>query len=185
MTEWADLTGDFTPYTFWNNSGPGERLTWANNIQVAFTKANVSAFLYWIGAENSTTNSALINLIDDEVVPSKRFWAYAQSSKFVRPGAKRIEATSSQHSVTVSAFQNANGNIAFQVIINATTDCTCLGRSHCQHVMPYITSNLYDLQAQQAIVVGTDGCFNGTIPAKSLVSFVQWVLPFQSVFKFN
>ncbi|ORX38946.1 glycoside hydrolase superfamily [Kockovaella imperatae] len=34
-TEWADLTGDYTPYEFWNHSGPGEGLTWASRIQVA------------------------------------------------------------------------------------------------------------------------------------------------------
>lgn len=72
QSEWADLSGGFTPYTFWNSSGPGEGLTWASHIQIAFASANVSAFLYWIGAENSTTNSGLINMINDEVIPSKR-----------------------------------------------------------------------------------------------------------------
>ncbi|KAF4493520.1 cellulose hydrolase [Fusarium agapanthi] len=73
LTEWADLTGQFTPYTFYNNSGPGEGMTWAGRIQTALVDANVSGFLYWIGAENSTTNSALIDMIGDQVIPSKRF----------------------------------------------------------------------------------------------------------------
>ena len=180
LTEWADLTGDYTPYSFWNNSGPGEGLTWANNIQVAFTQANVSAFLYWIGAENATSNSALISLIGDEVVPSKRFWAYAQFSKFVRPGAHRVKATSTDPLLAVTAFENANGGpVAFQILNNATADydikASVEGGKSCQWVVPYITNNQYDLQAQQAIAVGSDGSFTGRVPAKSLVSFVQCV----------
>ena len=116
LTEWADLTGDFTPYTFYENGGPGEGLTWASHIQVALRDAGTSGFLYWIGAENLTTKSALINLINNEVIPSKRFWAFAQFSKFVRPGARRIEAVSSQANITVSSFKNNNGRIITQLL---------------------------------------------------------------------
>ncbi|VTT59643.1 unnamed protein product [Fusarium fujikuroi] len=120
LTEWADLTGQFTPYTFYNNSGQGEGMTWAGRIQTALVDANVSGFLYWIGAENSTTNSALINMIGDKVIPSKRFWAFASFSRFARPGAHRIEATSSFPLVTVSAFLNTDGTVATQVLNNDT-----------------------------------------------------------------
>ncbi|KAF5003438.1 hypothetical protein F66182_16135, partial [Fusarium sp. NRRL 66182] len=114
LTEWTDLSGGFTPYTFFADGGVGEGMTWANHIQTAFVDANVSAFIYWIGAENSTTNSGMINLINDEVIPSKRFWSMASFSKFVRPDAHRVKATSSEASVTVSAFENTNGVIAIQ-----------------------------------------------------------------------
>jgi hypothetical protein len=42
-------------------------------IQTTFVGANVSAFLYWIGAENaSTSHSALINLDGNSYIASKR-----------------------------------------------------------------------------------------------------------------
>lgn len=173
QTEWADLTGDFTPYTFFDNGGPGEGMTWANNIQTAFTKANVSAFLYWIGAENSTTNSGLINLNNDEVIPSKRFWAMASFSKFVRPGAVRLGATSSDSSLAVSAFRNLDGVVAIQVINNSTSSTPLtvdLGQSG--QATPYTTSNAFDLEAGQPILVGPNGKFVANVPARSLISFV-------------
>ncbi|KAJ5610662.1 hypothetical protein N7510_007381 [Penicillium lagena] len=176
LTEWADLSGDYTPFTFYENGGPGEGMTWANHIQVSMRDAGTSAFMYWIGAENSTSNSALINLINNEVQPSKRFWAFAQFSKFVRPGARRIEASSSNDNVTVSSFRNHDGAIATQLLnqgdadveINVQIDGLKSGVS----VQPFITNNDYDLERLTPIRSTRDGSFNTKIPAWSMVSFV-------------
>lgn len=176
QSEWADLTGDFTPYTFYKNGGPGEGLTWANHIQVALRDAGVSAFLYWIGAENSTTSSGLINLINNEVIPSKRFWAFAQYSKFVRPGARRIESVSSYANLTVSAFENVDGRIATQLINqgNSTVavNVKIAGLKSGVEVQPYITSNDHDLEALASIKSTKGGSFQVNIPAWSMVTYV-------------
>lgn len=176
MTEWADLTGDYTPYTFYENGGPGEGLTWARNIQVAFVSANVSAFLYWEGAENSTSNSALINMIGNTVVPSKRFWAFAQFSKFARPGARRVEATSTDPLLTVSSFLNRDGNVAIQVISAATTvytiDLQLKGSDGKSWVQPYLTDNAHNLTQLSPFQMSREGTFTTSIPALSMVSFV-------------
>ncbi|KAJ5621918.1 hypothetical protein N7528_005150 [Penicillium herquei] len=176
LTEWADLTGDYTPVTFYENGGVGEGMTWAKHIQVAMRDAGTSAFLYWIGAENSTTNSALINLLGNEVQPSKRFWAFAQFSKFVRPGAHRIEASSSHSNVTVSSFENQNGKIATQLLNQLDVDVevgvkvTGVGAGVVVH--PYLTNNDYDLEAMASLKTGSGGSFNARVPARSMVSFV-------------
>jgi O-glycosyl hydrolase len=176
LTEWADLTGDFTPFTFYENGGPGEGLTWANHIQVAMRDAGTSAFLYWIGAENSTTNSGLINLINNEVIPSKRFWAFAQFSRFVRPGAYRIEATSSNLNITVTSFKNENGKIATQLLnqgdFESQVKVQIAGLKAGMSVHPYITNNDYDLSPLAPLVSVRGGSFNAQIPARSLVTFV-------------
>lgn len=176
MTEWADLSGDYTPLTFYENGGPGEGYTWARNIQVAFVSANVSAFIYWEGTENSTSNSALINMIGNTVVPSKRFWAFAQFSKFARPGARRVEATSTDPLVTVSSFLNRDGNVAIQVISAATTAYTIdlqLKGSGNFWVQPYLTDNAHNLTQLSPFQMSRDGKFTTSIPALSMVSFVM------------
>ncbi|KAF2418961.1 glycoside hydrolase [Tothia fuscella] len=61
QTEWADLNGPAT-LAWYRNGSSGEGLTWALNIQQAYAVSNVSAFLYWLGAGNESTNSALILL---------------------------------------------------------------------------------------------------------------------------
>lgn len=176
QTEWADLSGDFTPYVFYQDGGQGEGMTWARRIQVAFTDAHTSAFLYWIGAENTTANSALISLMDNAVVPSKRFYAFAQFSKFVQPGARRIDAFSANDLVTVSAFKNQDGTIATQLINNDTTpyeaEVKIRGLSHEEKVQPYLTNNNHDLEPLGPILPESDGVFRGHVPARSMVSFV-------------
>ncbi|OGE51039.1 hypothetical protein PENARI_c015G01187 [Penicillium arizonense] len=176
VTEWADLSGGFTPYTFFNTGATGEGMTWARNIQVALLDANVSGFFYWIGAENSTTDSGLINLIGDEVIPSKRFWAFAQFSRFARPGARRVEATSSAPLLYVSSFLNNDGSIVTQAINNATEAYDISLKVHTsariKNARPYVTNNANDLTVLAPLRVATDGTFKTTIPAHSLMSFV-------------
>lgn len=176
LSEWGDLTGDYHPYTFYEDGGPAEGMTWAKNIQVALVDANVSAFLYWIGAENSTSSSSLINLINNSVATTKRFWAFASFSKFARPGAYRVNATSSNPLVTVSSFLNTGGSVATQVISSAATAYTvelkvsgCGGESW---VQPYLTDNANNLTALTKVRAGNDGTFQTSIPPQSLVSFV-------------
>ncbi|KAG6033644.1 hypothetical protein E4U41_006853 [Claviceps citrina] len=175
QTEWSDLSPDYTPHTFYDNGAFGEGLTWAANIQTSFVKGNVSAFLYWIGAENGTVNTGLINLVNDQVIPTKRFWAHAQFSKFARPGARRVSATSQDPDVTVSSFLNTDGKIATQVINNGTAavdlDVEIAGAPS-GTVLPYLTDNDNDLTALPAIQVSA-GRFSASVPARSLVSFVM------------
>ncbi|QDS72161.1 hypothetical protein FKW77_004531 [Venturia effusa] len=143
QTEWADLMSP-TTQAWYNSGSPGEGFTWAVNIHNAFVNSNVSAFLYWIGAGGTTTNSALILLHKDEVIVSKRLWAFAQYSRLIRPGARRIDATvvgisasslrSSNKSPTTlvpryaqppqaelyaSAFMNPDSSIVIHVINNS------------------------------------------------------------------
>jgi O-glycosyl hydrolase len=115
QTEWADLDGSWR--TAWDDLGKeGEGIAWANKIHQALTLSNVSGMLYWIGAEMTDVNSALIRIDNGTVVPSKRLWAFAQYSRFVRPGAVRVEAKSNVGYVRVSAFVNRDGKIAVQVL---------------------------------------------------------------------
>ncbi|OQE36855.1 hypothetical protein PENCOP_c011G02645 [Penicillium coprophilum] len=177
VTEWADLSGGFTPYTFFKSGASGEGMTWARNIQVALVDANVSGVLYWIGAESSTTDSGLINLIGDEVIPSKRFWAFAQFSRFARPGARRVKATSSAPLLYVSSFLNHDGSVATQVINNGTEayevsfKVHTSGRIH--KVQPWVTNNDHDLTALKSLHISKDGSFKSTVPAHSMMTFVS------------
>lgn len=173
QTEWADLSGPYT-LAWYSNGSTGEGLTWANHIQNAFVVSNVSAFLHWIGAENATTgNSMLIHLPGDSVVVSKRLWAFAQFSRFVKPDARRIFASSSDPgvNVTVSAFENTDGSVAVQVINNTdddqTVDITGLWSGD---VRAWLTNNDEDLTEIQ--VQSGYGGPGGTIQARSMVSYV-------------
>jgi O-glycosyl hydrolase len=173
QSEWADLTGPYT-LAWYSNGSTGEGLTWANHIQSAFVVSNVSAFLHWIGAENSTTgNSMLIHLPGDNVIVSKRLWAFAQFSRFVKPDARRIAASSGSPgvNVTVSAFENVDGSVAVQVINNTDEDQTVdIAGLWSGSVKAWLTNNDEDLTEVQ--VQFAQGGPGGTVQARSMVSYV-------------
>ncbi|KAK7920821.1 endo-exoxylanase [Apiospora marii] len=110
QTEWADLDGRWN--SAWDNLGKaGEGIGWANKIQESLVFGNVSAWLYWIGAEPTPTNSALIQLPIQQsngsgatYSVSGRFWAFAQFSRFVRPGAVRVDTETDRGFLGTSAF---------------------------------------------------------------------------------
>ncbi|XP_014550292.1 glycoside hydrolase family 30 protein [Bipolaris victoriae FI3] len=164
MTETADLSGKWTT-SYYTSGGKGEGQTWAEKIYTALVNANFSAYLYWEGAEDagtSPTNSALINLHGGVVTPSKRFWVYAQWSRFVRPGAVRIGASASTSSLKVSAFKNTDGSVAVQVLNTGASAATVSVSGVKGTASAYITSESHTLDA----MTGT------SVPAHSMVTFL-------------
>lgn len=172
QSEWAD----FNPWDpAWDDGTAASGMTWAQRIQSAFTTADVNAFFYWWGASASTANSGLVRLTGDSVTASKRLWAFAAFSRFVRPGAVRIGATSADGNVTVSSFRNRDGSVVTQLINTGTSAATetvavrgVAGRS----VASYLTDEADDMAAQPRIPVHGN-TFTATVPARSIVTYVQ------------
>ncbi|KAF4634818.1 hypothetical protein G7Y89_g3287 [Cudoniella acicularis] len=174
QTEWADLSDPWT--TAWDaEESDGEGFTWAVKIQDSFVQSNCTAFIYWIGAEISPGNSMLIRLGNDTVEPSKKLWAMAQFSRFVKPGAVRVGSTSTNSTLHVSAFQNADGGLAIQVINTHENDtdvqlvvqgATSLGSGR-----SWLTDNTNDLTDQGGFQV-SGGASNQTVQGRSMTSFI-------------
>jgi len=174
MTEAADNNGAWTS-AWYSNGGAGEGMTWANNIYSAITSGNVSAYLYWIGAQDrsSNTNSKMIRVVGGKIEPSKRLWAMANWSRFVRPGAVRVGASGS--GVRTSAFRNVDGSVAVQVINSggerAVTVSVSGGGFVAGNVTAWVTDNTRDCSVIQA-TVDEKGKVSGSVPARSMVTFV-------------
>ncbi|KAK4446325.1 glycoside hydrolase superfamily [Podospora aff. communis PSN243] len=175
MTEAADNNGAWTS-AWYSNGGPGEGMTWANNIYSAVTSGNVSAYLYWIGAQDrpSTTNSKMIRVVNKRVDPSKRLWAMANWSRFVRPGAVRVGASGS--GVRTSAFRNVDGAVAVQVINSGgardvTINVGGGGGFVATNVTAWVTDNTRDCNVIPA-TVDAAGKVSGNVPSRSMVTFV-------------
>lgn len=196
QSEWADLDGDWR--SGWDVLGKaGEGLVWANIVQDSLTISDVSGFLYWQGAENASTNSALIAIDGDEVVVSKRLWAIAMFSRWVRPGAVRVgcssetlevgEGSGSGGLVSVSAFVNevggegmgaGNGEVVVVAVNNAHWDVSARmevggmegmqGRS----VARFVTDNYRNATDVGGVVVDEMGGWDAVLPMRSMVTFV-------------
>ncbi len=177
-TEWSTFES-FDPA--WDDGTDASGFTWANHIITAFDSANVSAFLYWWGSSEPTfngDNESLIQIDGTTVIPSGRLWAFANFSRYVRPGAVRIGATTSDSGLELSAFRNRNGSVAVVVLNNDTTSDTASfslqnlglpgGPASVTPVVTDATSNA----APQAPMFTRSGGFTYTLPARSLVTFV-------------
>lgn len=175
QTENADLQGAWAT-TFYSNNGAGEGLNWALKIYDAITKANVSAYLYWVGVQGGATNSKLIRISDDkkQVIPSKRLWAFANWSRHVRPGAVRVGTSGGPSGARVSAFKNVDGTVSVQIIQSGTGAGSVTVKVNgftAKGVKAWLTDNSHDCDAQAA-TLGSDGTVGVNVPARSMVTVV-------------
>ncbi len=174
-TEWAPF--GFQPWDpAWDDGSPSSGFTWAQNIYTGLTAANLNAFLYLWGA--STTgqtgpNTGLVEVKGNTVATSGRLWAFASYSRFIRPGAVRIGATTSARGLDVTAFRNSDGSTAVIVLNSArnrqVAAFSLRGLSG-SHVTPYLTDTSHELSAQSPITV-RNSAFTATLPPRSLVTY--------------
>ena len=174
QTEWADLNGGWT--VDWDTFGQdGEGIQWANKVQEAIVISNCSAFLYWIGAESSTSNSMLIKINGTDIEVSKRLWGMAHFARYVRPGAFRVSAETTNAVLHTSAYENADGSLTVLVINNAhydaSTNFVVNGYKRFSKVTSWLTSNEHDITPGSANVV-RGSSFEATVPKRSMMSFV-------------
>jgi len=173
LTEWA--TFDNLDYNWYYDGSQGEGLTWANNIQHTFAVSNVTAFIYWWGAANTTDNESLIFINNTaEVKVTKRLWAHAHfGSRFIRKGATRIGATvagDTTNSLNVTAFENTDGTTAVQIINNGIANQTVtLGGVALNKVLTYLSNQANNLTEGTVMLSGN--AVSAVVPGKSLLSF--------------
>jgi len=111
------------------------------------------------------------------VTPSGRLWALGNFSDFVRPGAVRIGASTADGNLTMDAFKNTNGTISVVVLNTGSSPDTVsyslsgTGTPNGATVTPFLT-NASNAIAAQATTSVSGGAFTGTIPARSLETYV-------------
>ena len=144
-----------------------------------FVNAPVNAYFYWWGAkayemDSTAVNSPLIKIVEDTYEPSKRLWAFANYSRFIRPGATRIDASTSKSDLRVSAFVNTDGSYAIVVLnvgyIDETMIFSLQNVTAGDSAVPYLTNETSDTAQQPSITI-SDGFFTADVPARSLVTF--------------
>lgn len=138
----------------------------------AFTNSDTSGYLHWWCAQNTTGDNALIRLQYDDYFVAARLWAFAGYFRFARPGAVRIEATSSVEDLYVTAYVNTNGTVAIPVINAAhfpyqvTID---LGGLNVTTATAYLTDNEHNVTNVGQMGIGAS--FQVTAEARSMKTF--------------
>ncbi|KAI1268461.1 glycoside hydrolase family 30 protein [Xylariaceae sp. FL1019] len=178
LSEQCDLNGGWT--TAWYSSGgAGDGYTWANNIYNAVVSTQVSGYLYWEGVQwpSPNTNEKIIKV--DQQSPynievSKRLWAFANWSRYVRPGAIRL-GTSGGSGVKSTAFKNADGSLAVVVISTGTSASAVSIKVSGATTAPtaataWVTDTTHDC-AQTNVTVASDGTLSGSVAGRSITTF--------------
>lgn len=118
MSEWQ---AGGTPWnTAWDDGSPTAGIALAEDINDTLTLAGADAYIYFFGASLGATGG-FIQLDGDQYHVSKRLWAMAAYSRFIRPGAFRVNASAGDSALKISAFRNRDGSKVIEIINTATT----------------------------------------------------------------
>ena len=144
---------------------------YAQRVFLFMTVAQANAWHYWwIVPSGSETG-----LMTQSAGVTKRMFTIGNYSRFVRPNSYRMDATSSQPSAFISAYQDTN-SAAFAIVIvntNVATDVIQkfnLTNFTAASVTPWITSASLSLAPQTPVNV-TNSSFTYDVPALSVVTF--------------
>ncbi|RKN10636.1 glycoside hydrolase family 30 protein [Streptomyces radicis] len=117
MSEWSPSGPDWNEA--WDDGSGYDGITVAEDILGTLTEAEANGYIYWFGASIDATR-ALIRMEGPEYRVSKRLWAMAAFSRFIRPEAVRVAAESTSDDVRVSAFRNADGSRVLEILNTGT-----------------------------------------------------------------
>jgi glucosylceramidase len=171
MSEYALPSG--TAWVEAWDGNPSAGLVLANDIHDTLTLAEANAYITWFGASVGFT-AAPIQLDGPDFNVSSRLWATAAYSRFIRPGAFRVEAQTSGQLMKISAYENSDGSKVINVINNresgVSLDLALHGVSSSSHVVTYLTDETHSLERMEESVTGSD--LTVELPPRSLTTLV-------------
>jgi glucuronoarabinoxylan endo-1,4-beta-xylanase len=121
MSEWSPngTTWDES----WDDGSGYDGFAVASQIHDSLTTGGASGYVYWFGASTGATRG-LIQLDGDAFHVSRRLWALAAYSRFIRPGATRVTATAADPALKISAYRDADGTRVIEILNTATSEST-------------------------------------------------------------
>ncbi|WP_329339904.1 hypothetical protein OG866_31385 [Streptomyces sp. NBC_00663] len=172
MSEWSP--NGTTWNENWDDGSGYDGFTVASAVHDALTKGNTSGYVYWYGASVGATRG-LIQMDGENYHVSKRLWALAGYSRFIRPGATRIGATTPDANLKLSAFRNTDGTLTVVALNGGTSDQQVSYSLRNTGITagtatPYVTNGSNSMARQTAVPV-RGGALTATVPARSLVTY--------------
>lgn len=122
MSEWVPDLGGPEWDENWDGTAASGFIV-AHDVHRSLTLSNVSAYIYWLGASLGPSRS-LIQLDGPNYRVSKRLWALASYSRFIRPGAVRVAASAADDDLLISAFENPDDSRVI-VLLNTSESKIC------------------------------------------------------------
>ncbi|MBO3748021.1 hypothetical protein J5X84_18260 [Streptosporangiaceae bacterium NEAU-GS5] len=112
----------------WDDGSGYDGMTIAQAVHDAMTLGNANGYVYWFGESRGATRGLMqVDVPAQTFHISKRFWALAAYSRFIRPGAVRLQASAPDPALKVSAFRNNDGSEVIEVLNTGTAAVTWKG----------------------------------------------------------
>lgn len=116
MSEWTEMKEG-------RDTGMDSALVLANTVQDDLVLGGVTSWQYWIAVSKYYFRDGLI-YVDEasrRLIPTQRLWALGNFSRFVRPGAVRVEALCTGagcDELNISAFRSADEQTLVLIVVN-------------------------------------------------------------------
>jgi O-glycosyl hydrolase len=147
MTEWNPSGNTWNEA--WDDGSGWAGITVAESIHQALADGQASAYVYWVGASLGATRGFIqIANEGDGYRVSKRLWALAAYSRFIRPGATRVAAEFAEPEVRATAFRNRDGSMVV-VLLNTGTTAVSTGfatDTRVRRATTYLTDETHSMQ---------------------------------------
>ncbi|AFC31366.1 Fibronectin type III domain-containing protein [Paenibacillus mucilaginosus 3016] len=190
----ADAKYWMSEYCILGDYGPGRdlgidpALHVARTIHFDLTRANAAAWQWWTAVSKEDYKDGLIYTDftkegdEQNILPSKILWTLGNYSKFIRPGADRIQLAGldeeARSGLLGSAYKDEKEQTVTTVLVNDSTvdkrvklSIQGLASKDAVYMLkPYITSADQDLAKGRNVPVQSDGTFETVIPARSVVT---------------
>ena len=166
MTEWTEMQEG-------RDYGMESALWLANTVHDDLTIGGVTSWQYWIGVSKYNFRDGLLYTREygERIEETQRLWALGNYSRFVRPGAVRVEASSTNEQVRVSAYTNPSSGALTVVVINNQPSPVPIGFEGLTSEQSQV--NIYATSETQTL----DLVFSGALPE-------QWTLAPSSISTF-
>lgn len=110
---WMTETSGYTDN--WEKADKPGAINLALDMHAALAYGNISAWVWWQGAEASSSEFSLMTGLNG----GKKYYVSKQFYRYIRPGAIRLKCSSTDPDVFTTAFKNSGKNTYTIVLINA------------------------------------------------------------------
>lgn len=186
-----------TEYCIMGDYGPGRdlgiepALHVARTIHFDLTEANAAAWQWWTAVSKVDYKDGLIYTDfhnpgnEQSILTSKILWVLGNYSKFIRPGAERIELSGlsedANSGLLGSAYVHQGEQSLSAVFVNDSDQDKVVKLSlngiglekGVSVLQSYVTTSEHDLERGEDASVLEDGSFQAVIPAKSVVTLTS------------
>lgn len=173
---WVTEISDITPL----DTSMEDALYWADMFHKYLTDAHVSAVVWWLGAQPTTTNESLIifDKLSGEYILSKRYDTFGNYTRYIPMGSKCIENSVKglPDKVCVSSFKK--GKQYSVIIVNPTEEeikcqLKLKGAQINEELYSYTTTS--EVRWKEGRISSCDNYYYLRIPSKSVVTCVGYI----------